>query len=176
MNRHHAIDIDERAATWRSSGWTPRGTTPTPAGTRAARSDVGRSERAEGKADADVQRTQRVPIAEEQALFVEEIVIDDRDRQRQQPGQQTREFRDEDFRDNYNTTYAKTGMTYDQVRPAYQYGTELAADQRYRGKDWSAFESDARRDWDSRHPGASTWDKVKAGVRHAWERTKAKVS
>jgi uncharacterized protein (TIGR02271 family) len=281
MNRHHAIDIDERAATWRSSGWTPRGmaattSTGTPAtgravasastqpATPAPRSNAGRTERAdwkEGDQDrakvpvveermnvgkrevrsggvrvythmterpvsedvtlrqetVDVQRrpvdrpvteadlrnaqqgrtievteSREVPVIEKQARVVEEIVIEKDVQQRQQtvrdtvkhtdvrvekmPGQDAREFRDEDYRDNFNSTYAKSGATWDQYRPAYQYGSELARDQRYAGKDWSTVESDARRDWEKRHSGESTWDKMKDGVRYAWERAKAKVS
>jgi uncharacterized protein (TIGR02271 family) len=67
MNRHHAIDIDERAATWRQSGWTPRGatastttaTTTRPA-TPAARSDAGRSHDR-----ADETGRAKVPVVEE---------------------------------------------------------------------------------------------------------------
>jgi uncharacterized protein (TIGR02271 family) len=281
MNRHHAVDIDERAATWRSSGWTPKGVASTARTTistarpaaattttgTAGRSDVGRSDRTDWKAgeagdktrvpvveeqlnvgkrevrsggvrvyahmterpvsedvtlreekvnverrpvdrpvtDADlrnlnqsktieVTETREVPVVAKQARVVEEVLVDKRVEQHKEtvrdsvkhtdvrveqiPGQQTREFRDEDYRENYSTGYASRGLSFDQVRPAYQYGSQLASDQRYRGKDWSAFESDARRDWESRYgtSGESTWEKMKDGVRYAWERAKAKVS
>src|SRR3954468_2966837 len=78
MNRHHAIDIDEQATKWRSSGWTPRAvasttttthTTAPPrpaAATTTARSDAGRStDRADWKA-GDSQDKTRVPVVEEQ--------------------------------------------------------------------------------------------------------------
>jgi hypothetical protein len=101
----------------------------------------------------------------------------------QVPGQQTRstggtnpDFRDDDYRDNYTSSFGRSGMTFEQVRPAYMYGSELARDQRYRGREWAAFESDARRDWESRNPGGeSTWDKIKGGVRYAWDRARSKV-
>lgn len=278
MNRHHAIDIDERAATWRSSGWAPRGTTattgravtgataqPATASTSASvpRSNAGRTERADwkegqdrtkvpvveermnvGKREVrsggvrvfthmterpvsedvtlrqetvDVQRrpvdrpvteadlrnaqqgrtievteTREVPVVEKQARVVEEISVEKNVQQHQQtvrdtikhtdvrvekmPGQDPREFRDEDYRDNFNSTYAKSGASWEQYRPAYQYGSELARDQRYAGHDWNAIESDARSDWNRRYPGESTWEKMKDGVRYAWERAKAKVS
>src|SRR3954468_11554110 len=50
MNRHHAIDIDERAATWRSSGWTPRGTATT--GATSTATTTSRGEPTTGRAAA----------------------------------------------------------------------------------------------------------------------------
>jgi uncharacterized protein (TIGR02271 family) len=288
MNRHHAIDIDQRAATWRSSGWTPRATAVTGAtsatatttsrgepttgravasattqpGASTQRSNAGRTERSDWKEGDDrakvpvveerlnvgkrevrsggvrvythmterpvsedvtlrqesvnVQRrpvdrpvsegdlrnaqqgrtievteSREVPVVEKQARVVEEISVEKNVQQRQQtvrdtvkhtdvrvekmPGQDSREFRDEDYRDNFNSTYGKSGASWDQYRPAYQYGSELARDQRYAGKDWNSVESSARSDWERRYPGESTWDKMKGGVRYAWERAKAKV-
>jgi uncharacterized protein (TIGR02271 family) len=294
MNRHNAIDVEERAATWRKSGWTPRATahadtlaatgadtaaaraarpaTPAP-GEAAGRSDVGRTtDRADWKADKaggggakvpvveeqlnvgkqevrqggvrvyahtteqpvteqvtlreekvnverrpvdrpvgdadlrdlggdktiEVTETREVPVVAKEARVVEEVVINKTARERQEtvrdnvrktdvqveqiPGQQTREagmsnpdFRDDDYRDNFNATFAKSGMTFEQVRPAYEYGCELASDQRYRGRDWNAVEADAQRDWSTRHAGEGTWDKIKDGVRHAYDRARAKL-
>lgn len=292
MNRHNAIDVEDRAATWRSSGWTPRATAhketlaATGADTAAARAarpetpsvnrgDVGRTtDRADWKGneaggtkvpvveeqlhvgkrevsqggvrvythqtdkpvaeqitlreekvnverrpvdrpvgDADlrnfggeqtieVTETREVPVVAKEARVVEEVVINKTAQERQEtvrdtvrktdvqveqiPGQQTRErggmsnpdFRDDDYRDNYNQSFARSAMTFEQVRPAYAYGCELATDQRYRGRDWSAVENDARRDWETRHtaPGESTWDKIKDGVRHAYDKARAKLS
>ncbi|HEY7116723.1 MAG TPA: YsnF/AvaK domain-containing protein [Tepidisphaeraceae bacterium] len=273
MNRHNAIDVEERAATWRQSGWTPRGTAQgremAGAGSVAGggRPDVGRaSERSDwkGKAaaggertkvpvveenlnigkrevraggvrvyahvtqrpvsenvtlreekvnverrpvdrpvtDADlrnlkgqqtieVTETREVPVVEKQARVVEEVVVNKTAQERQQTVRDTvrhtdvrveqipgtnPDFRDEDYRENYNQTFAGTGMSYEACRPAYMYGAELARDQRYRGKDWSSFESDARRDWESRNPGKeSAWERMKNGVRYAYDRAKAKL-
>ena len=299
MNRHNAIDIEQRAATWRQSGWTPAGpaqgrtlagagdtgaathatTTHTSATTAHAhtggggggtRSDAGRTEQSDWKGDesgrakvpvveeslnvgkrevrqggvrvythtteqpvaeqvtlreehvnverrpvdrpagdADVLRgdktievteTREVPVISKEARVVEEVVVNKTAQERQEtvrdtvrrtdvqveqmPGQQARQtgmsnpdFRDDDYRDNYNATFAHSGMSFEQVRPAYMYGSELAADQRYRGRDWNTFEADARRDWESRHPGGEgTWEKIKDGVRHAYDRARAKLS
>ena len=296
MNRHNAIDVEDRAATWRKSGWTPRATAHTEtlaatgadiAAARAARpempattvattsrTDVGRTtdradwkgneaggtkvpvveeqlnvgkrevsqggvrvyahqteqpvteqvtlreekvnverrpvDRPVGEADLrnlggertiEVTETREVPVVSKEARVVEEVVINKSAQERQEtvrdtvrktdvqveqiPGQQARasgmsnpDFRDDDYRDNYNSTFAKSGMTFEQVRPAYAYGCQLATDQRYRGRDWSAVETDARRDWETRHtaPGESTWDKIKDGVRHAYDKARAKLS
>ena len=74
----------------------------------------------------------------------------------------------DDFRRHYSTTFARTGMTYEQYTPAYRYGFELANEPRYHGRSWQALESDAQSAWDRKNPG--TWDRFKDAVRHAWER------
>jgi uncharacterized protein (TIGR02271 family) len=153
----------------------------------------------QGEKTIEVTETREVPVVNKEARVVEEVVVNKTAQERQEtvrdtvrrtdvqveqlPGQESRSggmsnpnFRDDDYRDNYNATFAHSGMTWDQVRPAYQYGDELARDQRYRGRDWSTFESDARRDWEARHAGAGTWEKIKDGVRHAYDRAKAKLS
>jgi uncharacterized protein (TIGR02271 family) len=154
---------------------------------------------AQGEKTIEVTETREVPVVAKEARVVEEVVVNKTAQERQEtvrdsvrrtdvqvenlPGQATRatgmtnpDFRDDDYRDNYNATYAHSGMTWDQVRPAYQYGDELARDQRYRGRDWNSFEADARRDWEARHPGGeSTWEKIKDGVRHAYDKARAKL-
>lgn len=270
MNRHNAIDIDERAATWRRSGWTPRATTAAAAtsatarpATPSVRSDAGRSDRTDWKADEtgsrakvpvveerievgkrevrgggvrvythvterpvsedvtlrqekvnverrpvdrpvtdadlrnlnqqqtiEVTETREVPVVNKQARVVEEVVVNKEVEQHkhtvrdtvkhtdvrvEQLGSNNPDFRDDDYRDNYNQTFAKTGMTYEQCRPAYQYGSQIAADRRYAGKDWSTVERDARTDWERSHAGEGTWDKIKDGVRYAYDRARAKL-
>jgi uncharacterized protein (TIGR02271 family) len=76
---------------------------------------------------------------------------------------------DADFRTHWQTNYASAGGVYDDYQPAYRYGSTLAADERYRNRDWNAIEMEARRDWESRYPD-SGWERFKAAVRHGWER------
>ena len=76
---------------------------------------------------------------------------------------------DSDYRTHWQSNYASTGGTYDQYQPAYRYGSSLRNDPRYRDRDWSAVESDARRDWETRNPG-STWERFKAAIRHGWDK------
>ncbi len=75
-----------------------------------------------------------------------------------------------DFRSNFNTLYAKQGYTYEQYEPAYRYGSTVANDKRYTGKDWAVIESDVQRDWEMDHKG--TWQKFKDSIRYGWERVK----
>jgi hypothetical protein len=74
---------------------------------------------------------------------------------------------DADFRRHYTTSLASRGHSYEHWAPAYRYGYTLAGDPRYRGRDWTAIEPEARRDWEARHQGP--WDEVKDTIRYAWE-------
>lgn len=77
------------------------------------------------------------------------------------------------YRTHYSTQYANSGDTYDSLAPAYGYGTEARRNPKYQGRNWDDVESDLRTDWDSRYPGTSgvsTWDKMKAAVRHGWDK------
>jgi len=80
---------------------------------------------------------------------------------------------DSEFRTHYQTQYANTGRPYDDYAPAYEYGSRLAGDARYHGRDWTAMESNVRRDWEASHPG-SAWANFKDAVRHGWERVSGK--
>lgn len=82
-------------------------------------------------------------------------------------GQAFAEF-DPEFQTDYRTRFA-TGRAYSDYEPVYRYGYDLASDTRYRDRDWLAIESDARSNW----KGQSTWDEVKDGVRHAYDRVRS---
>jgi hypothetical protein len=76
----------------------------------------------------------------------------------------------DDFRSDYQSRYAATGSTYEDFDPAYRYGHALASDSRYRGRSWDEIETEARAEWEQRHP-RSAWERFKSAVRHAWART-----
>jgi hypothetical protein len=79
---------------------------------------------------------------------------------------------DSHYRTHWTNTYKTGGTSYDDTAPAYRYGAEMRNDVRYRNRDWSDVENDLRADWDTRYgtDGASTWEKMKAAVRHGWDR------
>lgn len=80
---------------------------------------------------------------------------------------------DPDFRQHFETNY-RGKDSYAQIQPAYRYGYTMASDPRYRGRDWSDIEKDARRDWESKNQGS--WDRVGANIRYAWERARGQGS
>lgn len=73
---------------------------------------------------------------------------------------------DADFHTYYNSELGGSGLTYEQYSPAFRYGHQLA--DRYRGRNWTEVEPEARRIWEERNP--STWDRFTAAIRHAFNR------
>jgi uncharacterized protein (TIGR02271 family) len=77
-----------------------------------------------------------------------------------------------DFRHHYTTAASSRGQAYEHWAPAYRYGYTLAGDRRYAGRDWTAIEADARRDWEARHQG--TWEEFKDTIRYAWDQVRGR--
>ncbi len=78
------------------------------------------------------------------------------------------------FRSYFASTPYATTYTYEEFLPAYRYGYDISREDRYRGQVWSDIEDDARRSWETDHPG--TWERFKDSIRHAWEEFKDAVS
>jgi len=74
-----------------------------------------------------------------------------------------------DFRRDYDTRYASSGVPYETMAPAYEYGYRSANDSRYRGRSWSDVENDLRTDYERNYPN-SAWEKTKDAVRYGWEK------
>lgn len=77
------------------------------------------------------------------------------------------------YQNHFANTYSNAGGSYNDYSPAYSYGTQMRGDARYQGRNWDDVESDLRTDWETQNGkgGASTWEKVKAAVRHGWDKT-----
>jgi uncharacterized protein (TIGR02271 family) len=140
-----------------------------------------------------VTETDEEPVVRRQARVVEEVVVSKdveertetvRDRVRRteveaEPvgAEHAREARsfdayDADFRSHYTTSLASRGHPYERWSPGYRYGYELAGDRRYAGRDWTAIEPEARRDWEARHQGP--WDEFKDTIRYAWDKVRGR--
>jgi stress response protein YsnF len=143
----------------------------------------------------EVTETREEPVVAKQARVVEEVAV------RKDVGERTETVRDTarrtdveveqagaergtgpggfethapDFRTHFRTTFGnRPGVTYEKYEPAYRYGSTLATDTRYAGKEWTAFESEARRDWEARNQGA--WEDVKDAVRYAWDKVRGRA-
>ncbi len=74
------------------------------------------------------------------------------------------------WRDNYKTRpYATDSSSYEEYRPAYQYGWESR--DKYQGKKFDDVESDLERGWDSAKGNSQLgWEKAKDATRDAWHR------
>ena len=73
------------------------------------------------------------------------------------------------YRSHFQSNYAAGGDAYDDYSPAYAYGSQMRG--QYAGRQWDDVETSLRTDWETRNGGgASTWEKMKAAVRHGWDR------
>ena len=75
------------------------------------------------------------------------------------------------YRSDYDSRYKSLGGSYEEYAPAYQYGHSAASNQSYAGRDWAELEPSLKSDWSSKNPNSS-WEKVKDGVKHAWQTAK----
>jgi hypothetical protein len=146
LNRHNPVDINERTAAWREEGWQGFNEQGEPYTRREG--DLGR-----GTTYDQARHTGTGMGTDVDSGYSEFDTYDTR-------------FQDHFTNSMYGATY-----TYDQYRPAYRYGYDLARDDRYRDyQSWTDVELEARRRWDERNPG--TWEEFKDAVRHAWEEVK----
>jgi uncharacterized protein (TIGR02271 family) len=147
----------------------------------------------------EITETAEEPVVNKRARVVEEVVVHkdvtertetvwgmerhtdvDVKREPEQPMETRRATAPQDFaaydpifRKHCATMFAGSGATYTEYEPAYRYGYELRTNERYRGRDWAAFEADVRRDWEARHP--STWERFKAAIRYGWDKVRART-
>ena len=78
------------------------------------------------------------------------------------------------YREHFKLTYGASGGAYDDYAPAYLYGSQVAGSGKYVGRQWDEIEPELRTDWEARHSGVSTWEKMKSAVRHGWDRMTGK--
>jgi len=76
---------------------------------------------------------------------------------------------DDEFRQDYQTNYASSGVSYEDIQPAYRGGYEMRGDSRFANSDWDSAEPELRQRWETDHPG-SAWERVKAAFRRGWDR------
>ena len=139
----------------------------------------------------EMRETAEEAVVEKTARVVEEVTIGKQVSERQQQISDTvrhtevdvqrldgtsaqSDLRDDDsyYRNHFTSTYGSSGAAYDDYAPAYSYGSQMASSGRYAGRQWDEIEPELRSDWDTRYGsgGASTWEKMKAAVRHGWDR------
>jgi hypothetical protein len=79
-----------------------------------------------------------------------------------------RERDDAYYKDHWDKNFADSGAKYEDYAPAYKHGALLAGSELNKGRAWDDVEHDIKSDWEGRNPD-STWEKIKAAVRHGWE-------
>jgi len=138
----------------------------------------------------ELRETAEEAVVEKSARIVEEVTVGKQVSERQEQihdtvrhtevdvqrldgGTAMSDLRDDDsyFRNHFDSTYGASGASYDDYAPAYSYGSQMARSGKYSGRQWDQVENDLRSDWDTRGSGGpSTWEKMKAAVRHGWDR------
>ncbi|TVQ41922.1 MAG: DUF2382 domain-containing protein [Gloeocapsa sp. DLM2.Bin57] len=78
---------------------------------------------------------------------------------------------DADFRTFYTTNLSNSGVTYEELQPAYNYGYKLATTEPFRSSPWSAVEADAKAIWEDKNPG--TWEQNQTVIKYAWEKVRS---
>ncbi len=81
---------------------------------------------------------------------------------------------DHHYREHYDTNYASSGHTYEQVQPSYHYGQEAGTSGRY-SNDYSTHESDIRSDFQSRYPSAD-YDTHRGAIQTGYDRARSTLS
>ena len=76
---------------------------------------------------------------------------------------------DDEFRQDYQANFASSGLTYEDIQPAYRGGYEMRGDSRFADSDWDTAEPQLRQRWESDHPGLP-WERIKAAFRRGWDR------
>jgi len=79
------------------------------------------------------------------------------------------------FLDAYETHYqrhlADTGRSFDEYLPAYQFGYQIATDERFRLERWDQIDEQVRKQWEAQdRPGA--WDDFKFSIYFGWRKVK----
>lgn len=172
MNRHNAIDLDQRVADWRAAGWTP----PATAAVDDTRPAAVQRAVATETPDPTGQTTMgdeiaAIPVPNLTATTPAPSAQPTHDAHSPREARAYADFErlEPDFRDNFQQSFPGSQYVYEQYKPAYQYGCQLARDDDAR--DWEAIEPRARSSWEGGHPG--TWDRMKSAARYAFDRTKS---
>ncbi|MEN3276908.1 MAG: hypothetical protein V7631_2698 [Massilia sp.] len=131
----------------------------------------------------EMRETAEEAVVQKSARVVEEVTISKQVNERQEQIHDTVRHTeveverldgtndDSYYRSHFQSNYGTSGGSYDDYAPAYTYGSQMRGDSRYSGRQWDTVESDLRTDWESRNAGSgSTWEKMKAAVRHGWDR------
>ncbi|MDB5745809.1 MAG: hypothetical protein JWP72_657 [Massilia sp.] len=141
----------------------------------------------------EMRETAEEAVVEKSARVVEEVMVNKEVTQREQQihdtvrhteveveqlagGATSSMMSDDDYyRNHFTSTYGSTGGSYDTYQPAYSYGTQMRQSEMYRNRPWDEVEPELRSSWETRNTGStgsagSTWDSMKAAVRHGWDK------
>ncbi|MHB1296073.1 MAG: hypothetical protein ACYC4R_13875 [Anaerolineae bacterium] len=161
MGRFNAVDIEDRAASWKAEGWMPaRAETPEAGrGDAAARRDIGE------RVSTSVQEGQGIGISGLERSgtssgMLRPVPIDDIGESQDYSNY------DNAYRRHFLDIYGSSSHDFSYYEPAYHFGSDLALSNRFRDRDWGAIEADARTRWEQENSG--TWEDVRDAIRRGF--------
>jgi hypothetical protein len=180
MDRHGAVDIDERSSHWKRQGWSGYDENAPMLGKDEIEQE--RRSYAQARSSAIGDATQQPLAAGVQpatggSQTQRGGVRIFRHLRETQPGASgtsgtmgsgAMSGDDADFRQHWKTAYGTSGGRYEDYDAAYRYGSTVASSGRYKNYQWTDVEPDLRSDWEAHHP-ESAWEKVKDAVRYGAE-------
>jgi len=113
--------------------------------------------------------TREEAVVQKNARVVEEVRVNKEADQRTETVRDTVRRADVDVEKIPSQGATTGGAAY-----ADEFTTQIASDQRYRGRDWDSVEPEFRQNFERRYPG-TRWDQFKDAVRRNWDRAKSKV-
>lgn len=146
INRHNPVNLQSRVEQWRKEGW----------GEPKQQDREGNAVIGKEGSPADVAWQLG---GEDSALRAGKL-----------PGMKPFEAHMDEFRQHFQSHYADQGGKFEDYLTAYRYGYDLANDERYADKDWSAVEPDLRQYWETFQPGA--WQRLSEAVHFAREKAR----
>ena len=89
------------------------------------------------------------------------------------------------YQQDWQSRSGSAGGRWEDAEPGYRYGHEMAGEERYSGREFSDAEADLRggySDWSRERgyhredggEGENVWDRIKDGVKDAWEKVRGK--
>ncbi|MCO5171051.1 MAG: YsnF/AvaK domain-containing protein [Planctomycetes bacterium] len=126
----------------------------------------------------EAMETREEPVVRKEARVVEEVVLSKDIDERKETIQDTLRKIEVDVQDlevefqkDFQDRYASSGASYDQYRPAYDFGRRLALRETSHG-DFESIEPEARDEFERQHPGQ--WSTYRDAVRRGYERSLAR--
>jgi len=115
----------------------------------------------------DASETREEAVVNKQARVVEEVALN------KQVDQRTETIRDTVRRTDVDVQQLP-GQGRSDTEWTEEFVSTLGSDQRYRGRDWDAIETDARSSFEKRYPGRK-WDQFKDQIRRSYDKIRSKV-
>jgi uncharacterized protein (TIGR02271 family) len=128
----------------------------------------------------EMMETSEEPVISKEAHVVEEITITKRAKDHTEKirdkvrkteidieGLAAEKLRDLEFRKNFAARFGSGNRKYEDYAPAYELGSSMAADDRFKGQDWTTTQSEARRLWETKKSGS--WNDFVEAIRHGFE-------